>query len=72
MMSEPSIHIKNFNDKVKLMNQTQRKEIVLSAADARSLHDEIYGLLAQIADLARVSEAPEPVIQVGMDGGGFK
>lgn len=71
-MSEPSIHIKNFNDKVKLMNQTQRKELVLSAADARNLHAEIYGLLTQIADLARISEAPEPVIQVGMDGGGFK
>jgi len=54
------------------MNQTQRKELVLSAAEARSLHAEIYGLLAQIADLARKSDGPEPVIQVGMDGGGFK
>lgn len=72
MMSEPSIHIKNFNDKVKLMNQTQRKELVLSAADARSLHSEIYGLLAQIADLARNTEASEPVVQINMDGGGFK
>jgi hypothetical protein len=72
MMSEPSIHIRNFNDKVKLMNQTQRRDLVLSAAEARSLHAEIYGLLAQIADLARKSDGPEPVIQVGMDGGGFK
>lgn len=54
------------------MNQTQRKDLMLSAADARSLHAEIYGLLAQIADLARRSDSPEPVIQVGMDGGGFK
>ena len=71
-MSEPSIHIRNFNDKVKLMNQTQRRDLVLSAAEARSLHAEIYGLLAQIADLARRPEAAEPTIQVGMDGGGFK
>ena len=71
-MSEPSIHIRNFNDKVKLMNQTQRRDLVLSAAEARSLHAEIYGLLAQIADLARRPEAGEPAIQVGMDGGGFK
>ena len=54
------------------MNQTQRRDLVLSAAEARSLHAEIYGLLAQIADLARKSDGPEPVIQVGMDGGGFK
>ena len=72
MMSELSINIRNFNDKVKLMNQTQRRDLVLSAAEARSLHAEIYGLLAQIADLSRVSEASEPVIQMGMDGGGFK
>lgn len=71
-MSEPSIHIRNFNDKIKLMNQTQRRELVLGAAEARSLHAEIYGLLAQISDLSRRSQQSEPVIQVGMDGGGFK
>jgi len=69
-MSEPSIHIRNFNDKIKLMNQTQRRDLVLSAAEARSLHAEIYALMAQIADLSR-RPAESDSVTVAMDGGGF-
>jgi hypothetical protein len=70
-MNEPSIHIRNFNDKIKLMNQTQRRDLVLSAAEARSLHAEIYGLLAQVADLVKRPHE-DNTVNISMDGGGFK
>lgn len=61
-----------FNDKVRVMNQTQSKQLILTAVEARNLHADIFALLAQIAEL---SERPEPapmVTQFGMDGGSFK
>jgi hypothetical protein len=61
-----------FNDKVRVMNQTQSKQLVLSTQEARNLHADIFALLAQIAELAD-KPAVEPVInQIGMDGGSFK
>lgn len=70
-----SLQIKKFNDKIKVMNQSQSRDLMLSAADARNLHAEIYALLAQIAECASASPASEPdtqVIQINMDGGGYK
>ena len=71
-----SLQIKNFNDKIRVMNQSQSRDLTMSASDARNLHTEIYALLAQIADLSKSSEAVETtndqVIQISMDGGGFK
>ena len=57
------------------MNQTNAKELVLSALDARNLHNDIFELLTQIAKLAEIkdelAEGEPAVISVGMDGGGF-
>jgi hypothetical protein len=67
-----SLHVRMFNDKVRVMNQTQSKQLVLSAQEARNLHNDIFALLTHIAEL---SDQPEPVAQVsqmGMDGGSFK
>jgi hypothetical protein len=63
-------HIKMFNDRVRAMNQSNGKLVTLNAQEARSLHAEIYDLMATIAELSRVSEQPN--INVSMDGGGFK
>lgn len=73
MDNNVSIQIKNFNDKIRVMNQTQSKQIVMTAQEARNLHTEIYALLAQIADLTRqpASTASEDLIQISMDGGRF-
>lgn len=73
MDNNVSIQIKNFNDKIRVMNQTQSKQIVMTAQEARNLHTEIYALLAQIADLSRqpASTASEDLIQISMDGGRF-
>ena len=63
METQLSLHLKKFNDRVKVMNQTNAKELILSALEARNLHNDIFELLTQ----NRVEE----VIEVGMDGGGF-
>lgn len=72
-MDNISLPLKMFNDKVRAMNQTQRKDLTLSSMEARNLHNEIFVLLAQIAELSKKPESiDDTVIQVGMDGGGFK
>ena len=69
-MEALSIAIRNFNEKIKVMNQTNSKQLVLSADDARNLHTDIYALLANIAEL---KSAGGEVVQIGvMDGGRFK
>ena len=69
-----SIHVRNFNDKVRIMNQSQSKQIVLTAIEARNLHADIFALLTHIAELSdKPTEEPTTVItQIGMDGGSFK
>lgn len=72
-MDNISIHIKNFNDKVKVMNQTHGRDITLNAQEARNLHSEIFALLAHIADLSsKLQEKPEDTLEISLDGGGFK
>ena len=62
-----------FNDKVRAMNQTQKKELTLSAAEARNLHSDIFDLLTHIAEISGNSVGNEPdSISVVMDGGGIK
>lgn len=68
-----SLHVEAFARKVKAMNQTQSKNLTLSADDARNLHSEIFDLLARIADLTDARKAATaPVTEVELDGGGFK
>jgi hypothetical protein len=65
-----TFHIKLFNDKVRAMNQANAKVLTLNPQEARSLHAEIYDLMAIIASLSKNEETPN--INVSMDGGGFK
>jgi hypothetical protein len=73
MEHQLSLHLKKFNDRVKVMNQTNSKELVLSALEARNLHNDIFDLLTQIAELAEVKRAAETeaVVSVEFDGGNF-
>ena len=66
-----SIQIRNFNDKIRVMNQTNSRQLVMTANEARNLHTEIYAILAQLSEYARAAPAEE-VTQIQMDGGGFK
>lgn len=70
-MQKLSLSIKNFNDRVKVMNQTGSKQLCLSTDEARNLHADIFNLLANIAELSSSSSpTSEPTI-TGLDGGGF-
>lgn len=71
-MEPLSLAIRTFNERVKQLNQTAGKQIVLSAQEARSLHHDIYALLANVAELASQGGPKEDFIQINMDGGGFK
>lgn len=72
-MDNVSVHLRLFNDKVRAMNQLQKKDLTLTAAEARNLQSEIFELLTQIAELsARPTNTDNDVITVNMDGGGFK
>ena len=73
MADNLSIHVRNFNEKVRIMNQSQRRELVLSAQDARNLHSDIFALLTHIAELSdKPQEAAPAIAQINMDGGGFR
>ncbi|NBP59412.1 hypothetical protein EBU71_23220 [bacterium] len=56
-----------FNDKVRAMNQLQKKELMLSASEARNLQAEIFELLTQIAELTKSSNSnTEDIISINI------
>lgn len=72
-MEPLSLALRTFNERVKQLNQTNGKQVVLSAQEARSLHNDLFALLANIAELSAQGGAPvDEVIQISVDGGGFK
>jgi hypothetical protein len=68
-----SLHLKKFNDRVKVMNQTNSKDLNLSAAEARQLQADIFDLLTKINDLVEIKAqgAAEPALQVNIKGSNF-
>jgi hypothetical protein len=70
MENKVSLHLRNFNDKVKLMNQTGKQNLVLSAHEARSLQSDIFDLLNQVASLSKqTNNTNQNSNDVRMDGG---
>jgi hypothetical protein len=69
-MQKLSLAIKNFNERVKVMNQTGSKQLSLSSDEARNLHADIFNLLANIAELQGTTESIQPTA-MSLDGGGF-
>ena len=76
MTENISVHLKKFNDRVKVLNQTRAKDLTLSADDARNLQAEIFSLLAQISYMAEkienFSNEDSAPIEVKLDGGAWK
>ena len=74
MEQQLSLHLKKFNDRIKVLNQTNSRDLVLSAAEARQLQADIFDLLTKINDLAEIKrkEEAEAVIKIDVQGGGFK
>jgi hypothetical protein len=68
-----SPNLKSFNDKIKVLNQTNGRQLTLTAQEAKNLHAEIFDLLNHFATVGRIetSKNPDEVITVAMDGGGF-
>jgi hypothetical protein len=70
-MQKLSLAVKNFNERVKVMNQTGSKQLTLSAEEARNLHADIFNLLANMAELqGSTTESIQPTA-MSLDGGGF-
>jgi hypothetical protein len=70
-MQKLSLAIKNFNERVKIMNQTGSKQLALSAEEARNLHADIFNLLANIAESQSAETPTPPPTAISLDGGGF-
>jgi hypothetical protein len=70
------LHIQRFNDKIRMLNQAGSRELLLTAAEARNLHTEIFEMLAEITQLQerviQLTENPAGVTEVELDGGLFK
>lgn len=66
LMLNPSFQ--RLNDRVRVMNQTGGKQLVLTADEARNLHHDIFELLNYLNP--RVKEKGE-ITQIEMDGGNF-
>jgi hypothetical protein len=66
-----SYHVATFSEKVRAMNQTNSKNLTLSAADARSLHADIFALLAKISALSDNSQLKSEPTSIKLDGGKF-
>ena len=73
MEHQLSLHLKKFNDRVKVMNQTNAKELNLSASEARNIHSEIFEILTKINDLTEIRKQSDDnaTVNVEFDGGNF-
>lgn len=73
-MNQISLAIKNFNDRVKQMNQTNSKQLTLSAEEARNLHSDVFTLLTNITELVsntKIQPETASPSKIELDGGGF-
>jgi hypothetical protein len=73
MESQFSLHIKAFNNRVKVMNQTNARDLTLTKLEAQNLQADIFELLTQIAELTKIQEQQQAdaAINVEFDGGNF-
>ena len=71
MEQQLRLHLRKFNDRVKVLNQTNSRELVLTAAEARQLQADIFDLLLQIQALTEVKSNEPEVIAVQVKGAGF-
>lgn len=73
MESKLTHHITVFNDRVRAMNQMHKQELRLTAVEANNVLSDIFAVLAEATRLqAEISGSQDRVVEVVMDGGGFK
>jgi hypothetical protein len=69
---KPTLHIVNFSDRIRSLNQLRTNELRLTAAEANNLHADITTMLAEIARLnLLLQNKTNDVVQVELDGGKF-
>ena len=72
MKQQLSLHLRKFNDRIKVMNQTNARDLVLPAVEGRNLQSEIFELLTQIQELTVIKkEIEDETVDVEMNGGDF-
>jgi len=72
MENNLSLHIRTFNDKIKVMNQSGKQNLTLSSQEARSLHADIMDLLTLCANLSKqVNSNQNQATNINMDGGSW-
>ena len=73
MENNLSLHLKMFNDKVKVMNQSNSKQLILSAQEARDIQAELFEILNFCTVLTRKlsTTGQDSDVTVNMDGGTF-
>lgn len=73
MENNLTLHVSAFNDRVKAMNQLKNNELRMTSVDANNLLSDIFAVLAQVTRLqAQLQSADNEIVEVVMDGGGFK
>jgi len=72
-MKNLSISFQNFNNRIKQMNQTNARQMTLSADEARNLHSDIFALLSQLADVNKKEVVQTEAIAgvVNLDAGRY-
>jgi hypothetical protein len=66
------LHLRKFNEKVRIMNQTNAKLLTLTLAEANNLQAEIYTLMTENIRLAKAAiEKPLSITTIEVDGGSF-
>ena len=66
------MHIVNFSDRIRALNQLRTPELRLTAVEANNLHADITTMLAEIARLnLQLQNNYNQTIEVQLDGGKF-
>lgn len=66
------LHIKDFINKMSVMESTQNNTVVLTIAQARGLRNDITNLLAELHEFNNEKNTNEETISVQVKGGSFK
>jgi len=64
--------LQKFCEKVRVMNQTQNKNLILTSAEARNIESDLMELLLYVNDLQTKLLSRQETIQVEITSPGFK
>jgi|TARA_R110002124_G_scaffold88067_2_gene226290 hypothetical protein len=65
------LHIKDFINKMSVMESKQNSTVVLTIEQARGLRDDITNLLADLHEFSKEKNTNEETITVQVKGGSF-